>query len=150
EIRPMGRTAYGVRGIRFKKASDEVVSSVEVDESCTIFTVTEKGYGKCAPCSDYRMQARGGSGIINVRSGTKNGRVVGLNRLSEQEDVILVTDTGRTIRFRSSNIPVQKRGGLGVKLMGLNEGEVISGVAIIEGENDELIDNGDTAPGGTE
>jgi DNA gyrase subunit A len=150
EIRPMGRTAYGVRGIRFKKASDEVVSSVEVDESCTIFTVTEKGYGKCAPCSDYRLQARGGSGIINVRSGTKNGRVVGLNRLSEQEDVILVTDTGRTIRFRSSNIPVQKRGGLGVKLMGLNEGEVISGVAIIEGENDELIDNGDTAPGGTE
>ena len=139
EIRPMGRPAYGVRGIRFKRASDEVVSSVAVDESCTIFTVTEKGYGKCAPCSDYRLQARGGSGIINVRSGAKNGRVVSLNRLSEEEGVILVTDTGRTIRFRSTNIPVQKRGGLGVKLMGLNEGEVISGVAIVEeGEIDGI------------
>ena len=132
QIRPMGRSAYGVRGIRFKKASDEVVSVEKVNESCTIFTVTQKGYGKCAPCSDYRLQSRGGSGIINVRCGTKNGSVVGLNQLSENQDVILVTDTGRTIRFRSSNIPVQKRGGLGVKLMGLNEGEVISGVVIIE------------------
>jgi DNA gyrase subunit A len=141
EIRPMGRSAYGVRGIRFKKASDEVVSVEWVDESCTIFTVTQKGYGKCAPCSDYRLQARGGSGIINVRCGTKNGSVVSLNRLSEKEDVILVTDTGRTIRFRSSNIPVQKRGGLGVKLMGLRQGEVISAVAIIEeGEIIEGID----------
>ncbi|MDD3846853.1 MAG: DNA gyrase subunit A [Syntrophorhabdaceae bacterium] len=138
EIRPMGRSAYGVRGIRFKKASDEVVAVEPVDETCTIFTVTQKGYGKCAPCSDYRLQARGGSGIINVRSGTKNGSVVSLNRLSEKEDVILVTDTGRTIRFRSSNIPVQKRGGLGVKLMGLREGEVISGVAIVE--EGELIE----------
>lgn len=145
QIRPMGRSAYGVRGIRFKKASDEVVSVVEVDESSTIFTVTEKGYGKCAPCSDYRLQARGGSGIINVRSGTKNGRVVSLNRLSEKQDVILVTDTGRTIRFRSSNIPVQKRGGLGVKLMGLREGEVISGVAIVE--EGEMIEGVDVVDG---
>jgi len=145
QIRPMGRSAYGVRGIRFKKASDEVVSVVEVDESSTIFTVTEKGYGKCAPCSDYRLQARGGSGIINVRSGTKNGRVVSLNRLSEKQDVILVTDTGRTIRFRSSNIPVQKRGGLGVKLMGLRQGEVISGVAIVE--EGEIIEGVDVVDG---
>lgn len=148
EIRPMGRSAYGVRGIRFKKASDEVVSVEKVDESCTIFTVTQKGYGKCAPCSDYRLQARGGSGIINVRCGTKNGSVVSLNRLSEKEDVILVTDTGRTIRFRSSNIPVQKRGGLGVKLMGLRDGEVISGVAIVEATDEDLAEVGvDTTDG---
>jgi len=144
EIRPMGRSAYGVRGIRFKKASDEVVSVEQVDESCTIFTVTQKGYGKCAPCSDYRLQARGGSGIINVRCGIKNGSVVSLNRLSEKQDVILVTDTGRTIRFRSSNIPVQKRGGLGVKLMGLREGEVISGVAIVEAAEDMMEESIDT------
>lgn len=149
EIRPMGRSAYGVRGIRFKKASDEVVSVEQVNESCTIFTVTQKGYGKCAPCSDYRLQARGGSGIINVRCGIKNGSVVSLNRLSEQEDVILVTDTGRTIRFRSSNIPVQKRGGLGVKLMGLRDGEVISGVAIVEAA-DDIVDEGMNPTDGNE
>lgn len=148
EIRPMGRSAYGVRGIRFKRASDEVVSVEKVDESCTIFTVTQKGYGKCAPCSDYRLQARGGSGIINVRCGTKNGSVVSLNRLGEKEDVILVTDTGRTIRFRSSNIPVQKRGGLGVKLMGLRDGEVISGVAIVEATDEDMVEAGvDTTDG---
>ena len=67
-----------------------------------------------------------------------------LNRLSEKQDVILVTDTGRTIRFRSSNIPVQKRGGLGVKLMGLREGEVISGVAIVEAAEDMMEESIDT------
>ena len=121
----------------------------QVNESCTIFTVTQKGYGKCAPCSDYRLQARGGSGIINVRCGIKNGSVVSLNRLSEQEDVILVTDTGRTIRFRSSNIPVQKRGGLGVKLMGLRDGEVISGVAIVEAA-DDIVEEGMNPTDGNE
>ncbi|HVN95496.1 MAG TPA: DNA gyrase subunit A [Syntrophorhabdaceae bacterium] len=131
QIRPMGRTAYGVRGIRLKKQNDEVVGVEIVNKSCTVFTVTQKGYGKRAPCATYRIQARGGSGIINVRCGAKNGEVVGLKRLGDSDDVILVTDTGRTIRFRSHDIPVQGRGGLGVKLMDLREGEAISGVAII-------------------
>ncbi len=136
QIRPMGRLAYGVRGIRFKKAKDEVVAVESVNKSCTIFTVTEKAYGKCARCSAYRIQARGGSGITNVRCGTKNGEVVSLKQLGVNDDVILVTDTGRTIRFRSQDIPLQGRGGLGVKLMDLREKEIISSVAII-GEEQE-------------
>jgi DNA gyrase subunit A len=136
QIRPMGRLAYGVRGIRFKKQKDEVVAVENVNKSCTIFTVTQKAYGKCARCSAYRIQSRGGSGITNVRCGTKNGEVVSLNQLGEKDDVILVTDTGRTIRFRSHDIPLQGRGGLGVKLMDLREGESISSVAII-GEEQE-------------
>jgi DNA gyrase subunit A len=136
QIRPMGRLAYGVRGIRFKKQKDEVVAVENVNKFCTIFTVTQKAYGKCARCSAYRIQSRGGSGITNVRCGTKNGEVVSLNQLGEKDDVILVTDTGRTIRFRSHDIPLQGRGGLGVKLMDLREGESISSVAII-GEEQE-------------
>jgi DNA gyrase subunit A len=136
QIRPMGRLAYGVRGIRFKKQKDEVVAVENVNKSCTIFTVTQKAYGKCARCSAYRIQSRGGSGITNVRCGTKNGEVVSLKNLGEKDDVILVTDTGRTIRFRSHDIPLQGRGGLGVKLMDLREGESISSVAII-GEEQE-------------
>ncbi len=136
QIRPMGRLAYGVRGIRFKKQNDEVVAVERVDKSCTIFTVTQKAYGKWARCSAYRIQARGGSGITNVRCGVKNGEVVSLKRLGENDDVILVTDTGRTIRFKSSDLPVQGRGGLGVKLMELREEESISSVAII-GEEQE-------------
>ncbi len=133
EIRPMGRVAYGVRGIRLKK-NDEVVSVEIVSQDCNVFTVTEKAYGKCAPCSGYRLQARGGSGIINVRCGDKNGEVVSLKEVSNKDEVILVTDTGRTIRFKTKDIPVQKRGGLGVKLMDLKEEKRIHGVAVIEEE----------------
>lgn len=136
QIRPMGRLAYGVRGIRFKKQKDEVVAVENVNKSCTVFTVTQKAYGKCARCSAYRIQSRGGSGITNVRCGAKNGEVVSLKNLGEKDDVILVTDTGRTIRFKSHDIPLQGRGGLGVKLMDLREGESISSVAII-GEEQE-------------
>ncbi len=136
QIRPMGRTAYGVTGIRFKKPNDEVVAAETVNKSCVIFTVTQKGYGKCARCSAYRIQSRGGSGITNVRVGVKNGEVVSLSRLGEKDDVILVTDTGRTIRFKSHDIPLHGRGGLGVKLMELREGESISSAAII-GEEQE-------------
>jgi DNA gyrase subunit A len=133
EIRHMGRTAYGVKGIKLKK-TDEVVSVAIVDQNCNIFTVTEKGYGKRAPCRGYRLQSRGGSGIINVRCGSKNGKVVGLEEISDTDQIILSTDTGRTIRFAATEIPVQQRGGLGVKLMGLRDDEKISGVAVISEE----------------
>jgi DNA gyrase subunit A len=137
EIRPMGRVAYGVRGIKLKKG-DEVVSAEIVEQGCRVFTVTEKGYGKRAPCTGYRTQARGGSGIINVRCGQKNGQVVSLKKVGENDEIILVTDTGRTIRFAATDIPLQNRGGLGVKLMDLQNEKTISGVAII-GE-DETVD----------
>jgi DNA gyrase subunit A len=130
EIRPMGRTAYGVRGIRLRK-NDEVVSIQIADPDSRIFTVTERGFGKSSPSSEYRLQARGGTGIINVRCGRKNGQVVCVKRISDKDEIILVTDSGRTIRFNASNIPAQKRGGLGVKLMGLESAQTITGVAIV-------------------
>ncbi len=136
QIRPMGRLAYGVKGIRFKKGNDEVVAVEVVNQACTVFTVTQKGYGKRAPCTAYRIQARGGSGITSVRCGSKNGEVVSLKQLTENDAVILVTDTGRTIRFKSQDIPIQGRGGLGVKLMDLREGEAISSVGIIGDEEE--------------
>lgn len=135
EIRPMGRTAYGVRGIKLKK-NDEVVSVEIVDPACNVLTVTEKGYGKRTPCSEFRVQSRGGGGIINVRCGTKNGQVVCLKRIGDNDEIILVTDTGRTIRFSAKDIPVQKRGGLGVKLMDLGTDKTISSVATVTEEEE--------------
>ena len=129
EIRQMGRQAYGVKGIRLR-TGDEVVSAKVVSEDSLVFTVTEKGYGKCTPCSEYRGQSRGGTGIINVKCRQKNGDVVHIKEINQGDEVILVTDTGRTIRFHASDLPVQKRGGIGVKLMDLKEGEKISDVAI--------------------
>ena len=130
QIRTMGRTAYGVRGIRLR-AGDEVVSLETVDKGCSLFTVTEKGFGKRVSCSGYRLQARGGYGIINVKCAKKNGDAVCLKRIGPKDEVILVTDTGRTIRFNAETIPGHKRGGMGVKLQDLKEDEKISGVAII-------------------
>jgi len=135
DIRPMGRVAYGVRGIKLKKG-DEVVSVETVEQGCNVFTVTEKGYGKRALCTGYRTQSRGGGGVINVRCGSKNGQVVCLKKVQEKDEVILITDTGRTIRFAVIDIPLQNRGGLGVKLMDLQNEKTITGVAII-GEDEE-------------
>ncbi|HEY3276033.1 MAG TPA: DNA gyrase subunit A [Syntrophorhabdaceae bacterium] len=141
DIRPMGRVAYGNRGIRLRK-NDEVISAEIVDQGCNVFTVTEKGYGKVSPCQEYRLQTRGGTGIINVRCGSKNGDVVGLKKVTETSEIILVTDTGRTIRFNAKDMPVQKRGGLGVKLMDLAGDKTISSVAIVGEEGVQPRDEG--------
>jgi DNA gyrase subunit A len=127
----MGRNAYGVRGIRLRK-SDEIISVEVVSEECSLFTVTDKGFGKRVDCSEYKVQARGGTGVINVRCNPKNGEVVGLKCVGPKDEIILVTNTGRTIRFNTADVPVHKRGGMGVKLMGLNtEDEKIVGVGAI-------------------
>jgi DNA gyrase subunit A len=143
EVRPMGRAAYGIRGIRLKP-KDEVVSVEVVEASSFVFTVTEKGYGKRAPWGGYRVQSRGGQGIINVRCGPKNGKVVAVNKIGDRDEIILVTDTGRTIRFNAHDIPVQQRGGLGVKLMDLQEDKTVSSVAVISeqrvGESEQRAD----------
>ncbi len=130
QIRPMGRTAYGVRGIRLRKG-DEVASAEVVDSSCWLFTVTEKGYGKLVACSKYRVQARGGTGIINVKCGPKNGDVVRVKRVGPKDEIILVTDSGRTIRFNLETVTEHNRGGLGVKVMDLPGDEKIRGVGSI-------------------
>ena len=101
-----------------------------------------------SPCSEYRCQTRGGTGIINVRCGAKNGDVVGLKKVTEASEIILVTDTGRTIRFNAKDMPVQKRGGLGVKLMDLAGDKTISSVAIAgeeggQAREEETPDNGE-------
>ena len=135
DIRSMGRAAYGVRGIRLKKG-DEIVSTDVVTDDCSVFTVTDRGFGKRVDCSEYKVQARGGYGVINVKCNKKNGEVVGLKRVGQNDEIILVTNTGRTIRFNSTTVPIHKRGGMGVKLMGLNtEEERISGVGMISEED---------------
>jgi DNA gyrase subunit A len=130
QVRPMGRTAYGVRGIRLRKG-DEVASAEVVDSSCWLFSVTEKGYGKMVACSKYKVQSRGGTGIINVKCSDKNGDVVRVKRAGPKDEFILVTDSGRTIRFNLETVSEHNRGGLGVKLMDLAGDEKIRGVGLI-------------------
>jgi DNA gyrase subunit A len=131
DVRPMGRDAYGVIGVHLRKG-DELVSVDVMNDACSLFTVTEKGFGKRVNCSEYKNQARGGIGVINVKCEQKNGEVVGVRRVGPRDEIILVTNTGRTIRFNAAEIPVHLRGGLGVRLMGLkDEEERISGFGTI-------------------
>jgi DNA gyrase subunit A len=140
EIRCMGRISYGVRGIRLKKG-DETVSVEVVGQDCSLFTVTDRGFGKRVDCSQYKVQNRGGAGVINVRCNNKIGEVVGLKRVGKNDEIILVTNTGRTIRFNAADVPVHRRGGVGVKLMGLNtEEEKITGVGAISEDTSQEDD----------
>ncbi len=128
EIRVMGRSAYGVRGIKLREG-DEVCSCDLIKDESLIFAVTERGYGKCVKGQEFRAQSRGGYGVKNVKVTSKNGNLVCVKEMTEKDEVILITDKGRTIRFKIKDIPVQKRGGIGVKLMDVNENEKIKAFA---------------------
>lgn len=133
DIRVSGRLSYGVRGIRLK-GEDEVSSCDLVRDESLVFTVTERGYGKCTLGSEFKSYSRGGIGVKNVNIKQKNGQVVCVKEVKESDELILITDRGRTIRFKVKDIPIQRRGGLGVRLMDVNENERIKGVAKVSEE----------------
>ena len=139
DVRPMGRTAYGVKGIALD-AVDEVVSLEVVDEGGTILTVTENGYGKRTPVAEYRIQSRGGKGLINIKTRGRNGRVVGVSFIRGDQGVMLITGRGMIIRLNTADISTIGRNTQGVRLIQLEEGDQLSSVARLaerEGEEEE-------------
>jgi DNA gyrase subunit A len=97
DVRPMGRTATGVRGVALA-ADDAVVGMEVIHPDATILTVTANGYGKRTPLDDYRTQKRGGQGIINIKTSERNGQVVGVAQVVDEDDVMLITDGGKVLR----------------------------------------------------
>jgi DNA gyrase subunit A len=133
-VRPMGRTAAGVRGISLG-AEDALVGMEVLSPGATILTITEKGYGKRTPLDDYRVQNRGGQGIITIRTSERNGEVVGVAQVVDDDEVMLITDGGKVLRCRVSGISTMGRATQGVRVMDLNEGEKIVAVArLAEGD----------------
>ena len=129
EIRPMGRVAAGNIGIRMEKG-DEVVGMESLqDEGATILTVTEKGFGKRTKTEEYRVQARGGKGILTIRTTERNGPVVYAYQVSDQDELMIIAEQGKIIRLRVRDISVIGRNTQGVKLIDLAEGEKVVGVA---------------------
>ncbi|HVP68085.1 MAG TPA: DNA gyrase subunit A [Anaeromyxobacteraceae bacterium] len=122
EVRPMGRTAYGVKGITLEDG-DEVVSAeslppgAEGEKAKTILTVTANGYGKCSELSEYRTQSRGGKGIITIKATERNGAVVSAVPVAEGEEVMIITNRGMLIRLPVSQISVIGRNTQGVRLI---------------------------------
>jgi DNA gyrase subunit A len=128
QIREMGRTAHGIRGIKISK-EDEVVGMELVAPHTQILTVMEHGYGKRTQASEYRIQNRGGSGIFTVKRTQKTGDVIGLKTVLEEDELMLISNKGKIIRLRAVDIPVQGRSTQGVRLITLEEGERVVAVA---------------------
>ncbi|NOR24321.1 MAG: DNA gyrase subunit A [Desulforhopalus sp.] len=122
DIRTMGRTAAGVRGIRLG-ADDVVVSAIVIDSSNSILIVTENGFGKRSPIEEYRLQKRGGKGVRGIKRSDRNGDVIAAKQVDDEEEVILIADSGKMIRMDLSAIRVIGRSTQGVKLINLDENE---------------------------
>jgi DNA gyrase subunit A len=125
-VRPMGRTARGVRGVRLRD-SDHVVGMAVVprDGSATLLTVCERGFGKRTPTSDYPTKNRGGKGVITIKTTERNGKVVGLRIVTDDDDLMLITSSGKLIRMPIDGIPTIGRVTQGVRLIRLEEDEVV-------------------------
>jgi len=137
DVRSMGRTAAGVRAIKLDK-KDFVVGLVAVKRAGTsILVVTDKGYGKRSDLQDYRMTRRGGKGVITMKSSDKNGNVISIREVVDNDDLMIITTKGIMIRQNLGEIRVMGRNTQGVRLIKLHEGDTISAVASVVGEDVE-------------
>ena len=143
DVRPMGRTARGVRGIRLGP-DDKVISLNIVKEGKAVLTATEHGYGKRTPIEEYPLRGRGGQGVIAIRTDARNGKVIGADMVDEDDEIMLISDQGTLIRMSAGEVSVVGRNTMGVKLVNLNEAERLAGLErVIEYGEDN---NGNDAP----
>ncbi len=142
EIRDMGRSASGVRGIRLRNG-DKVVGAVAFKRSgTTILVATEQGFGKRSETDEYRISHRGGKGIITVKTTQKTGKMIAIKEVVDSDDIVIVTEQGMVIRQHTSDIRVAGRNTQGVRLIRLSSGDAIADVAAVVAEEreDTLID----------
>jgi DNA gyrase subunit A len=133
--RSVGRVSRGVQGIRLV-GDDEVVGMEVVTPDATLLTVTENGYGKRTRTEEYRRQTRGGQGTITIKTDERNGQVVGMKQVTDEDQLIMVSSDGKIIRMKASQIPVIGRNTKGVRLIVLKESEKLVSFARLE-EKDE-------------
>ena len=138
QVRPMGRTAIGVRGMKLSEG-DEVVGMEILSPGATVLTVTERGYGKRTPLEEYRLQSRGGQGIITIRTSERNGLVVGVGQVLEDDQVMLITNGGKVLRCAATSISKMGRATQGVRVMDLGASETLMAMARLA-ERDETTE----------
>ena len=139
DVRPVGRTAQGVLGIRLDK-EDAVIGmeSVIGGKNATLLAITENGFGKRTELEEYRVQNRGGKGVITYKITPKTGNIVGIRIANGDEDVMMITDTGTIIRLNVSEVSVLGRSTQGVTLMRTNDGGKVVSIEIIKPEDQEI------------
>ena len=137
DVRSMGRTARGVRGVALR-GGDEVVAMTALRPNGTLLTVTEHGYGKRTELGEYRVQSRGGVGIINIHASPRNGRVVGVAWVEQDDELMLVTQQGKILRMSTRDIRSIGRATQGVRLIGIDDDDrVVSIARLVEKNTDE-------------
>jgi DNA gyrase subunit A len=146
DVRAMGRSAYGVRGITLRE-DDEVVAMEVVKTGGTLLTVAQNGYGKRTVLEEYRLQSRGGVGIINIQTSDRNGKVVGMAYVSEDDEVMLISQQGMILRMKAGDVRVIGRATQGVRLIEMEEGDRVVAIAKLVAQDDEGA-NGSTPMGG--
>ena len=144
DVREMGRDTTGVRGIALREG-DEVVGMVVVRRDATLMVVTENGLGKCTHIDDYRVQKRGGKGIITLNRTDRTGDVVALMEVLPEDEIMLITRNGVVIRSSAAQVRVTGRNAQGVKLVQLDEGDLVTAVARVVPDDEEDAEAGDDA-----
>jgi DNA gyrase subunit A len=140
QVRAMGRTAAGVRGIALR-GDDEVVGMEILSPGATVLTVTQNGYGKRTPLEDYRIQTRGGQGIITIKVSARNGPVLGIAQVLEDDEVMLITDGGRVLRCPVKGISTMGRATQGVRVMDLDADENLASMARMAEADDAAVES---------
>lgn len=144
-VRPMGRTATGVRGVTLAGADDEVVGMISVNNNdVTVLVVSEKGYGKRTDLDDYRVTNRGGKGVKTLNVTEKTGQLVAIKDVTDNDDLMIINRSGIVIRIAVSLLRVMGRATQGVRLINLKENDRIASITKVEHE-DEVIENLDDA-----
>lgn len=140
-VRPMGRTATGVRGIRLASDTDEVVGMIAVDSpDVTVLVVSEKGYGKRTDIEDYRVTNRGGKGVKTINITEKTGELVAIKGVTDEDDLMIINRSGIVIRIGVDALRVMGRATQGVRLITLKDNDAIASITKVEREEEE-IDN---------
>ena len=146
DVRGMGRTAYGVRGITLRE-DDEVVAMAVVSEGGTMLTVAQNGYGKRTGLDEYRIQSRGGVGTINIQTSDRNGKVVGMAYVHDEDEVMVITQQGMILRMKAGDVRVIGRVTQGVRLIEMEEGDRVVAIAKLNEREAEAAAEGlDPAP----
>ena len=146
DVRPMGRTAHGVRGITLEEGNQVIgMETITPDSTTAVLTITENGFGKRTPVSDYRLQGRGGKGIISVKTTERNGLAVGFVQVRENDEIMMMSSKGKILRCKVDRIREVGRNTQGVRVLEMQESDDrVVGVARLAdtGDRDETASNG--------
>jgi len=135
-VRPMGRPAYGVRGITLEEG-DYVISVAAVTNDTEMLSISENGFGKRTKLEEYRVTGRAGKGVINMKTSDRNGKVVAVLPVTDESQVLIITNQGKLIRVEAKGIRESGRSTQGVKLIDTSDGDMVTSASLIERQQDE-------------